>query len=76
MLGNILLAVAVLAIVAVVVYILFRGLSADLGSSDEDATVVADRILAESDAFRGSRSPEYSPWDGVNRLAPPTQGDL
>lgn len=42
------------------------------GTSDRDAVVTTNMILGEANAFRGSRSEDDPPWDGHNRLAPPT----
>jgi len=42
------------------------------GTSDRDAVVTTNLILGEANAFRGSRSEDDAPWDGHNRLAPPT----
>ncbi len=60
-------------LVLVVIYRLLMGVTAQGGASDQDAAATANQILGESDAFRGSRSPDDPPWDGHNRLAPPTQ---
>ena len=63
--------VAVVAIVAIR-WLLTR-IAAQGGTSDRDAAAMVDQILAEADAFRGSRSPDDRPWDGQKRMAPPTQ---
>ena len=65
-------AVLVLTVIAVI-YRLLIGVTAQGGASDQDAAATANQILGEADAFRGSRSPDDPPWDGHNRLAPPTQ---
>lgn len=44
-----------------------------LGGSRRNALDVTARFMAEADAFRGSASLHQQPWDGKNRIAPPTQ---
>ena len=41
------------------------------GTSDRPAEEIADQVWAETDAYRGSRSPDDPPWDGQKRIAPP-----
>jgi hypothetical protein len=66
--------IAGLAMVAIVaVYSLLARISAQGGASDRDAASTASQILGETDAFRGSRSPDDPPWDGQHRMASPTQ---
>lgn len=62
---------AVVAIVAIR-WLLLR-ITAQGGTSDRDAAATVEQIMAETDAFRGSRSPGDRPWDGQKRMAPPTQ---
>jgi hypothetical protein len=61
---------AVLAFVAIR-WLLAR-IAAQGGTSERDAVATTNLILGEANAFRGSRSEEEPPWDGHNRLAPPT----
>jgi hypothetical protein len=63
-----------LALVAGVgwIYVLLSRVTARGGAVDGDPTELAAKIMAEADAFRGSGSRETDPWDGVNRLGPPT----
>lgn len=68
-----LLVIVSAVLVLVVIYRLLMGVTAQGGASDRDAAATADQILGEADAFRGSRSSDDAPWDGHNRLAPPTQ---
>jgi hypothetical protein len=62
-----------LAVVAIVVirWLLTR-IAAQGGTSERDAVATTNLILGEANAFRGSRSEDEPPWDGHNRLAPPT----
>jgi len=63
-----------LAVVAIVaIRWLLARISAAGGTSDRDAVVTTNQILGAANAFRGSRSHDDPPWDGHNRLAPPTQ---
>jgi hypothetical protein len=55
------------------VYFLLVRVTAKGGEVQGDASEMAGQILAEADGFRGSRSEGSTPWDGHNRLAPPTQ---
>ncbi|HEX6146968.1 MAG TPA: hypothetical protein VF083_09350 [Acidimicrobiia bacterium] len=61
---------------AVVVIVAVRWLLARIaargGTSERDAVATTNLILGETNAFRGSRSEDEPPWDGHNRLAPPT----
>jgi hypothetical protein len=62
-----------LAVVAIVaIRWLFARIAAQGGTSERDAVATANLILGEANAFRGSRSGDEPPWDGHNRLAPPT----
>jgi hypothetical protein len=61
---------AVLAFVAIR-WLLAR-IAAQGGTSERDAVATTNLILGEANAFRGSRSEKEPPWDGHNRLAPPT----
>jgi hypothetical protein len=60
-------------VVIIAIRWLLLRIAAQGGTSDSDAAATVDQILAESDAFRGSRSPGDRPWDGQKRMAPPTQ---
>jgi hypothetical protein len=42
------------------------------GTSNHDVTEVAQQVMGEVNAFRGSRSLNEKAWDGKRRLAPPT----
>ena len=55
------------------VYFLLVRVTAKGGEVQGDASQIAGQILAEADGFRGTRSEGSTPWDGHNRLAPPTQ---
>lgn len=55
------------------IYVLLTRVTTQGGAVDGDPTELAAQIMAEADAFRGSGSRESPPWDGVNRLGPPTQ---
>jgi len=61
---------AVIAIVAI--RFLLRRITAAGGTSERDAVATTNLILGEANAFRNSRSEDEPPWDGHNRLAPPT----
>jgi hypothetical protein len=63
-----LMAVAIFAIRWLLARIAGQG-----GTSERDAIATTNLILGEANAFRGSRSEDDPPWDGYNRLAPPTQ---
>ncbi|HEX5695101.1 MAG TPA: hypothetical protein VFZ15_01855 [Acidimicrobiia bacterium] len=67
-----LIAIAVIAAGFAVYWLLVR-VTARGGEVPGDAARMAAQILAEADGFRGSRSEGSTPWDGHNRLAPPTQ---
>ena len=67
------LTVVLLAVAAVVIYLLLERVTASGGTSDRDATDVANQTMGEANAFRGSRSADDPPWDGQKRMAPPTQ---
>jgi hypothetical protein len=69
----VLVVIVAVVLVLVVIYRLLMGVTAQGGTSDRDAAATANQILGEADAFRGSRSSDDPPWDGHNRLAPPTQ---
>jgi hypothetical protein len=63
-----------LALVAIVaIRSLLTRITAQGGTSDRDPAATVNQILAEADAFRGSRSPDDRPWDGQKRMASPTQ---
>ncbi|MEX1126644.1 MAG: hypothetical protein WEE53_13365 [Acidimicrobiia bacterium] len=64
--------VALLFGAAWAIYVLLKRASADGGAVDGDPTEIATRIMAEVNGFRGSRDQDSPPWDGVNRLGPPT----
>ncbi|MGH8872239.1 MAG: hypothetical protein ACRDWS_09710 [Acidimicrobiia bacterium] len=53
-------------------YRLLARITAQGGTSDQDATHIANQVLSQAKAFRGSRSADDPPWDGHNRLAKPT----
>lgn len=53
--------------------VLLSRVTAAGGADDGDPTEIATQIMAEANVFRGRASQESPPWDGVNRLAPPTQ---
>ena len=66
--------VAALVIVGLVaVYLLLKRITAEGGTSDRDATAIANQVLGEADAYRGSRSADDPALDGQIRIAPPTQ---
>jgi hypothetical protein len=63
-----LMAVAIFAIRWLLTRIAGQG-----GTSERDAVATTNLILGEANVFRGSRSEDDPPWDGHNRLGPPTQ---
>lgn len=69
--GYLLLGITVLGLVTI--YLILRYLGDHSEGVPGDAAAIAAQALAESDAFRGSSEPDNVPWDGGNRLAPPTQ---
>jgi hypothetical protein len=71
MTGYLVAAVVIVGLVAV--YFLLSRITSEGGTSDRDATAIANQVLGEADAYRGSRSPDDSPLDGQIRIAPPTQ---
>jgi hypothetical protein len=65
--------VAALGVVGFLVLSFLLGrISAKGGTSDHDATAIANQVLAETDAFLGSRSASDPKWAGQVRLAEPT----
>ena len=70
MTGYLVAALVVIGLVAV--YLLLARITARGGTSHQDPSAVTDQVLAETDAFRGSRSANDPKWDGQNRLAEPT----
>jgi len=76
MLSGVLIGIAFLVSCGVAVSRLLDRISAKGGSSHQDATKVAAQILAEANAFRGSRSDDTTQWDGQRRLARPEDGEL
>jgi hypothetical protein len=70
---SVLVGLALLIASGVAIYLLLFRISGKGGESNVDALDTANQILAETDAFRGSRSPGDRPWDGMKRMAPPTQ---
>ena len=71
MTGYIVAALVVIGLVAV--YVLLIRVTSEGGASDRDASAIANQVLGEADAYRGSRSADDPPLDGQVRLAPPTQ---
>ena len=61
------------AVGAVVIYMLLQQVTARGGTSDRDATDTANQVMGEANAFRGRRRADDPPWDGQKRMAPPTQ---
>jgi hypothetical protein len=59
-------------VVIVAIRFLLQRITAAGGTSDRGAVATSNLILGEANAFRGSRSEDDPPWDGHNRLAPPT----
>ena len=57
---------------AVAVHFLLDLVTAFGGTSRNDATDIAEQVMGEVNAFRGSRSMDDKAWDGKRRLAPPT----
>ncbi|MGH8948899.1 MAG: hypothetical protein ACRDXF_08580 [Acidimicrobiia bacterium] len=53
------------------IYYLLKRVTEMGGASDRTATDIVDQVRAETDAYRGSRSPGDPPWDGQRRIAPP-----
>ena len=54
-------------------YLLLVRITQRGGTSDRDATLIANQVLGEADAYRGSRSADDPALDGQVRIAPPTQ---
>ena len=67
--------VALLVLIAVSAFAVIRllGHITAWGGDRTDGLYEASRFSAESEAFRGSRTPDNAKMDGKNRIAPPTQ---
>jgi hypothetical protein len=61
----------VVAVGVIVIPYLLNRVSEMGGTSESTATEIVDQVRAETDAYRGSRTPDDRPWDGQNRIAPP-----
>jgi hypothetical protein len=73
--GYLMVALGVIAGVVAIVALLRRA-TAQGGQSTADAQRTATQVLAEADAFRGSKSDGSAQWDGERRLARPEDGEL
>ncbi|HEU4320915.1 MAG TPA: hypothetical protein VFS66_12625 [Acidimicrobiia bacterium] len=67
------LALVVLVAGCVLISIKLLGGITAWGGDRMDGLHQASRFSAESEAFRGSRTPDNATMDGKNRIAPPTQ---
>jgi len=61
-----------LAMASWLAWVLLRKATA-LGGERNDALEITAKFIAETQAFRGASTDDDAPWDGKNRIAPPTQ---